>query len=191
LAAISIGQREFEQWNLDVSALRCVPSGSKSRHFKRQASQEFWTHTDVEVAAVACEVVDAVRNDHAGRPTGEVVIERPEGLLRPDAALAEKLLEMLFGLGIYGKHGVSRGDVFGLPGGDPPELGVSIGVSTSFQTLLNLMSRQLLRFHPVLDDRRTDGRSSLGRHIGNLSRREVRPAYVRRVGIARSANFQN
>jgi hypothetical protein len=43
LAAISIGQREFEQWNLDVSALRCVPSGSKSRHFKRQASQEFWT----------------------------------------------------------------------------------------------------------------------------------------------------
>jgi hypothetical protein len=42
LAAISIGQREFEQWNLDVSALRCVPSGSKSRHFKRQASQEFW-----------------------------------------------------------------------------------------------------------------------------------------------------
>jgi len=44
LAAISIGQREFEQWNLDVSALRCVPSGSKSRHFKRQASQEFWGH---------------------------------------------------------------------------------------------------------------------------------------------------
>jgi hypothetical protein len=43
LAAISIGQREFEQWNLDVSVLRCVPSGSKSRHFKRQASQEFWT----------------------------------------------------------------------------------------------------------------------------------------------------
>jgi len=42
LAAISIGQREFEQWNLDVSALRCVRSGSKSRHFKRQASQEFW-----------------------------------------------------------------------------------------------------------------------------------------------------
>jgi len=41
LAAISIGQREFEQWNLDVSALRCVRSGSKSRHFKRQASQEF------------------------------------------------------------------------------------------------------------------------------------------------------
>jgi hypothetical protein len=46
LAAISIGQREFEQWNLGVSALRCVPSGSKSRHFKRQASQEFWAHRD-------------------------------------------------------------------------------------------------------------------------------------------------
>jgi len=42
LAAISIGQREFERWNLDVSALRCVRSGSTSRHFKRQASQEFW-----------------------------------------------------------------------------------------------------------------------------------------------------
>jgi hypothetical protein len=48
LAAISIGQREFEQWNLDVSALRCVPSGSKSRHFKRQASQEFWNQRTLD-----------------------------------------------------------------------------------------------------------------------------------------------
>ena len=48
MAAISIGQWGFEQWNLDVSALRCVPSGSKSRHFKRQASQEFWSSRDVE-----------------------------------------------------------------------------------------------------------------------------------------------
>jgi DNA-binding XRE family transcriptional regulator len=52
LAAISIGQREFEQWNLDVSALRCVPSGSKSRHFKRQASQEFWNLAQFAVDAV-------------------------------------------------------------------------------------------------------------------------------------------
>ncbi|MFH1110023.1 MAG: hypothetical protein V1790_12645 [Planctomycetota bacterium] len=44
MAAICIGQREFEQWNLDLSALRCAPSGSKSRDFKRQASQEFWQH---------------------------------------------------------------------------------------------------------------------------------------------------
>ncbi|MFH1110593.1 MAG: hypothetical protein V1790_15550 [Planctomycetota bacterium] len=43
MAAIPIAQRVFEQWNLDVSALRCVPSGSKSRHFKRQASQELWS----------------------------------------------------------------------------------------------------------------------------------------------------
>ena len=149
------------------------------------------TQADVEVAAVACEIVDAVRNDHAGRPTGEVVVERPEGLLRPDAAPAEKLPEMLFGLGIHGKHGVSRRGVFGLPCGDPPELGVPIRTLTSFQALLNLMSRQLLLFHPVLDDRRTDRRSSFGRHIGNLSRREVRPPYVRRVGIARNTNFQN
>jgi len=48
LAAISIGQREFAQWNLDVSALRCVRSGSKSRHFKRQASQEFWSSPDAD-----------------------------------------------------------------------------------------------------------------------------------------------
>ena len=48
LAAISIGQREFEQWNLDVSAVRWVRSGSKRRHFRRRASQEFWTSTYFE-----------------------------------------------------------------------------------------------------------------------------------------------
>jgi hypothetical protein len=62
LAAISIGQREFEQWNLDVSALRCVRSGSKSRHLKRQASQEFWTQALSSVWAVprACRIHEGV-----------------------------------------------------------------------------------------------------------------------------------
>ena len=71
MAAISIGQREFEQWNLDVSALRCVPSGSKSRHFKRQASQEFWTQALSSVWAVpwACRIHEGVVFSHRDQRT--------------------------------------------------------------------------------------------------------------------------
>ena len=58
------------------------------------------TEADVEVAAVAGQIVDRVRDDQTRGPTGEVVVERAEGLLRPHAALAIELPEMLLGLGI-------------------------------------------------------------------------------------------
>ena len=85
------------------------------------------TQAEVEVAAVASQIVDAVRNDHARRPTGEVVVERPEGPLRPHAAVAVELSQMLLGLGVEGKHRVSRRAVLGLQLGDALELRVPVG----------------------------------------------------------------
>src|SRR5271166_4939242 len=109
------------------------------------------------MATIAQEVVNAVRNDHPSRPTGKVMVECPECLLRPHATLAKELSEMFFCLGIEGKHGVSRSKVFGLQFGDPLELGVPIGAVSACQNLLDLVAAQLLLFHPVLHDRRTDG----------------------------------
>ncbi len=146
---------------------------------------------NVEVTAVAKEVVNAVRNDHAGSPTGEVMVQRAERLLCPYAALAEELPEMLFGLGIEGKYGVAHREVFGLQFRDPPELGVPIGAVPAFQNLLDLVSRQLLPFHPVLHDWWTDRCSHVRHHIRNLPRRQVRPEYVFLVGVSGSANLQN
>jgi hypothetical protein len=81
------------------------------------------TQTDVDVTAVPSEVIDAVGNDYASGPTGKVVIERLERLLRPYTTFAKELPEMLFRLRIQGKHRVACCNVFGLQFGDPLELG--------------------------------------------------------------------
>lgn len=85
------------------------------------------TQAEVDVAAVAGQVVDAVRNDHAGGPTGEVVVERAEGPLRPHATLAIELSEVLLGLGIQGKHGIARVEVLALQFRNALELRLAIG----------------------------------------------------------------
>lgn len=146
---------------------------------------------DVDMAAIAKEVVDAVRNNDAGSPTGKVMVERQKWLLRPHAALAKELSEMFFCLGIEGKHGVTRGKVLGLQFGDPQELGVPIRAVAACQNLLNLVSSQFLRFHPVLYDRRADGRSHVPHRVRNLPRREVRPQHIFLVGIPGGADLQN
>ena len=53
------------------------------------------TEADVDVATIAGQIVDAVRDDQTRGPTGEVVVERAEGLLRPHAALAIELSQTL------------------------------------------------------------------------------------------------
>jgi len=114
--AISIGQREFEQWNLDVSALRCVPSGSKSRHFKRQASQEFWTQALSSVWAVpwACRIHEGVVFSHRDQRT-----LRDKMILRLDSRSRKEPFyfvadayyatgKIVRGLPAKGKHRVTR-----------------------------------------------------------------------------------
>src|ERR1035437_8339287 len=64
---------------------------------------------DVEVGAAARQAVDAVRNDHAGGPTGEVVVEGLERPLGPGTTLAIELPQKFLGLGVDGKHRVFRG----------------------------------------------------------------------------------
>src|ERR1700675_3981497 len=60
---------------------------------------------DVDVAAVAGKVVDAVGNDHTGGPTREVVVERLKCLLCVNPPRAKELPEMFLCLGIDGEHG--------------------------------------------------------------------------------------
>ena len=85
------------------------------------------TQPQIEVGSIPSQVIDAMRDEHPGSPTGEVVIERPERLLTPHAAFSEELSEMLLGLRIHGKDRVVRPQVFRLQRGDPPELEVPIG----------------------------------------------------------------
>ena len=55
-----------------------VPVEAVAGEFARVVAQ-----ADVDMAAIAKEVVDAVRNNHTGSPTGKVMVKRPEWLLCP------------------------------------------------------------------------------------------------------------
>src|SRR5207247_1034589 len=77
---------------------------------------------DVDVPQVASHVVNAMRDHHTGGPTGKVMIERLKSSLGPHAARAKELSQMLFGLGIDGKHGFARFQRLRLPIGDATKL---------------------------------------------------------------------
>ena len=125
---------------------------------------------DVDVAQVASHIINSVRDDHTGGPTGEVVIEGWKRLLSPHAARAVQLSEVLFGLGIHGKDRVSSGQVVGLQLRNALELRVPIGRLAAVLPLVDLVQRQALVLQPIADDRGTDGRALLAHRLGDLSR---------------------
>lgn len=85
------------------------------------------TEAEVEVAPVAGKIVEAVGNDHARGPTGEVRVEGAKGPLRPHPPGPIEGPEMFFRLGIQGQHGVPGGHVRCPQPGDALELLLAIG----------------------------------------------------------------
>jgi hypothetical protein len=149
------------------------------------------TEADVDVPAVAKQVVNSVRDDHACSPTGKVVVERKERFLRPHAAFPKKLPEMFLRLGIHGKHGIPCHQVLFRQLGNPKELCVTIRTLTAFQHLLDLPFPQSQICHPVSDDWPTDRGSHHGHRVGNLLWREIRPQHILFVGITGDTHFQH
>lgn len=80
----------------------------------------------VDVASIPCQVIDAVRDEYAVSPTGEVVVKGFGRLPSPDAALAKQLSKVFFGFAVEGKDGVASIEVFGLQSTDALELSVAV-----------------------------------------------------------------
>ena len=57
--------------------------------------------TNVDMAAVANQIKDAMRNDHTIGPTGKIMVEGFERLAASDAAFAKQLSEKLLRFGIH------------------------------------------------------------------------------------------
>ena len=75
--------------------------------------------TDVDMPTVANRIVDAMRNDHAVRPTRKVMIERLERFAAADPSGSVELAQAFFCLGVDGEIGISGGLVFVDQLGDP------------------------------------------------------------------------
>src|SRR5271166_2841779 len=130
IASATIAQQE-NGFGVRVTSLADtlpVPVKTVAREFARVVAQ-----ADVDMATIAKDVVDAMRNNHAGSPTGKVMVERPECLLRPHAPLSKELPKLFFCLGIEREHGVARCKVLGLQFGNPQELGVPIRAVSACQ----------------------------------------------------------
>lgn len=152
------------------------------------------TEPDVNVSPVASEIEDAMRNDHAGGPTGEVMVESLKCTPRPNAALAVQSAEELFGFRIDGKYRISRFEVRLSEFVNALELGVTIRRISPSYVFLNLVKGQPFIFEPITYDMRTDWCALRRNSLGNLSGRKICPltCFVVRVasGPALEDGFQ-
>lgn len=115
--------------------------------------------TNVDVAPIAKRIKDAVRNDHAIGPTGEVMVERLEGSAATNSALTKQLPLELFGFGVDRKTGISGLFILLDKLGDILELGIAIGRFASGFHLADLSQSKILLVQP-LSNRVVAGRSA-------------------------------
>jgi integrase len=110
--------------------------------------------SQVDVSSISGRIVDAMRNQHAVRPTGEVVIKR----LRSPAALAKQLTQELFRLSIHGKVRLPDGVVLVDQVSNVKKLRVPVGGTSPGDRLLEFSQSHVLfpLPHPnrIVGDRR-------------------------------------
>jgi hypothetical protein len=81
---------------------------------------------DVDVATVACQIVNAMRDERAVCPTGKVMIERLERLARADSSSSKEFSHSLLRFGVHRKARIAS-RLIGLDQfGDPQKLRVTI-----------------------------------------------------------------
>ena len=141
--------------------------------------------------AIAGQVVEAVRDEHALGPTGEVAVESLGRLPSPSAALAKRESEVFFGLAVEGKGGVAGFEGFGRQCGDALELCVAIERFATPHHLVDFAQGQPRSFQPIPHDGGTDWRALIRDGIGDLAGRRVGPEDLGGIGITGGARLQD
>ena len=81
----------------------------------------------MQIAFIAGEVKESVRNDDATGPGRKVVVEGLDRFGRVDSPMAVQVAQKLLFLRVHADHGLSRGKEFLFQRGDAKELLVAIG----------------------------------------------------------------
>ena len=102
--------------------------------FKTVTSKEtcIATQANIDVSAIANQVVNPVRNDDSVGPTGEIMVECLERLRRPCTSCSIQHTETFFGLGIDRENGIPGVDV----------------LARDFRDVLELMNERGLQMTP-------------------------------------------
>ena len=161
-----------------------VPLNTVARELRRITRQ-----TKIYVPAVANQIVDAVRNQHAFGPRRKVVIKRTKRSVTTHPTRAEQLAQMLFRLGINGEHRRSLGLERVDQGGNVAELSIAIFRSTTCEDFANLPPSQLLLVHPAADKIVAGRRLHRGQFAFDSRRSQVGEANRFVVGITCGTSF--
>lgn len=102
--------------------------------------------SQIQVAQIAFDVVEAVRIDHAERGTGKIVIQSFLGLLRVEPALPEQKPQEFLVFGIHAHDGVGSLHESGAVVGDDLKLAIAMNVASQRQRLASLATPQAMTF---------------------------------------------
>lgn len=125
---------------------------------------------DVDVSAIANSVVDSMRDDHAVRPTGKIMIKRPEGRAGTDSPGPEQPAQVFFGLGVHGKTRIPSEFILVDQLRNLHELCIAVRRGAPGQDFVDFPQSQPFVVHPLSNRFVTHGRPQLGERFRKLRR---------------------
>jgi hypothetical protein len=147
--------------------------------------------SQIRVARIALDVVEAVRIDHAERGAGEIVVQSFLGLLRVEPALPEQKPQGFLVLGIHAHEGVGSLQKSGAVVGDDLKLPSAMNVASQRQRCASLATPQAMAFQELRHNGDTDAEASPQEFLGNLGTRKVGPKDAVSVGVARRVGIDD
>lgn len=148
---------------------------------------------EVDVPVIALDIVDAMRVDDARGIAGEIVVQGFNGFLRVGAALAKKIADEFFLLGVDAENGIARLFIKGSQTCNVLELAVAERMVFEGAFLQGFASAQAMLVEQLDDNGNADAKPALyqlGRHA---AQRQIGPQGACPHGVARrvgSDNFQ-
>jgi len=117
------------------------------------------TRAQIDAGFVQAGVVQAMRHDFAFAIAGEIVIPHGQRLPCVEFAVAVKIAEHLFLLGIHGEHRLSGGEVRGLQCRDVFKLGIALGMLFERFLLLRLPTNKAVLLQQLTNNPATHPRA--------------------------------
>jgi hypothetical protein len=147
--------------------------------------------SQIQMAPIALDVVEAVGIDHADCGAGEIVVQSLLGLLRIEAALPEQEPQEFLVFGIHTHDGVGGLQKSRAVFGDDLKLPIAVNVASQGQRLASLATSQAMTFQKLRHHGDTHAKAAPQKFPDDLGARKVGPKDTVLVGIARGMGIDD
>ena len=130
---------------------------------------------EVEIAFVARQVINAVRNQLAFTGTGKIMIQHLHGRLCMGMAFSGEMADQFLLLGIDADHRVACGPIRGLELGHVLKRRIPVRMRPQRFFLAHLALPQSVLFHQLTNRVPTGWRAQLGQTAADLTARQIGP----------------